>query len=99
MQANLLRNIVNEDIVCRLFPHVFEVHASTWYFSLDSGTINSWDEFEKLFLQNFGDDNTPKDLVKDLSSLRIQGKERVKYFNQRFSFLKNRIPTNILHVE
>ena len=47
----------------------------------DSGSMNSWDEFEKLFLQNFGDDNTPEDLVIDLSYLRIKGKERVKEFN------------------
>ena len=51
---------------------------------------------EKFFLEKIGDDNTPEYLVMDLSSLRIKGKERVKEFNQRFSCLKNRIPTNVL---
>ena len=45
MQAIRLRNVV-----CRLFPYSFEGQTSTWYFSLESGSINSWDEFEKLFL-------------------------------------------------
>ena len=81
MQAIQLRNVLYEDIVWKLFPYSFERSASTWYFPLDSGTINSWDEFEKLFLQTFGDDITPEYLVMDLSSLRIKGKERVKDFN------------------
>ena len=84
---------------CRLFPCSFEGKYYSWYFGLDSGSINSWDEFEKLFLQKFGYDITSEDLVMDLSSLRIKGKERVKDFNQRFSCLKNMIPTNFLHAE
>ena len=91
--------MVHEDVVCRLFPYYFEGHASTSYFYLEYRSINSWDEFEKLFLQNFGDDSTHEDLVMDLYSLRIKGKERVKDFNQRFSCLKNRIPTNVLPTE
>ena len=74
MKSIQSRNVIHEDVVCILFPYSFEGHASTWYFSLDFGTINSWEEFEKLFLQNFGGNNTPKDLVMDLSSLRIKGK-------------------------
>ena len=35
----------------------------------------------------------------DLSSLRIKGKDRFKDFNQRFSCLKNRIPTTVLPAE
>ena len=96
MQAIRLINVVHEDIVCRLFHYSFEGHDSTWYFSLESRSINSWDEFENMFLQNFGDENTPEEMVMDLSSLRIKGKERVKDFNQRFSYLKNRIPSNVL---
>ena len=96
MQSIRLRNIVHEDVVCRVFHYSFEGQDSTWYFSLDSGTINSWDEFKNPFLQNFGDDGTPEDLVMDLSSLRIKGKERMKVFNQGFSYLKNRIPTTAL---
>ena len=96
MQSVSLRNAVHQYVVCRLFPYSFEGKASTWYFSLESGSINSWDDFETLFLERFGDDRTPEYLVMDLSSLIKKGKERVKYFNQRFSYLKNIIPTNVL---
>ena len=30
MQAIRLRNMVHEDVVCRLVPYSFEGHASTW---------------------------------------------------------------------
>ena len=35
MQSIWLRNVVHEDVVCRLFPYYFEGHASTSYFYLE----------------------------------------------------------------
>ena len=81
MQPIRLRNIVHEDVVCRLFPYSLKGQNSTWYFALDFGTINSWDDFEKWFLEKFGDASTLANLVMDLSSLRIKGKEVFKEFN------------------
>ena len=66
MQDIRLRNIIHEDVVCRLFPYAFEGKASTWYFALESTSINSWKQFETLFLQKFRDDSTPEDLVIEL---------------------------------
>ena len=88
MQTITLRNVIHEDVVCRLFPYTFEGRASTWYFSLESGPIPSWDVFIELFTQKFGDDKTPEDLAIDIFSMKTKGKERVKEYNQRFSYLK-----------
>ena len=90
--------MIYEDVVCRLFPYTFEGKYSTWYFALDSGSIPSWDVFTELFTQKFGDDKTPEDLVIEISSMKTKGKERVKDFNQRFSYLKNLITTNVLPI-
>jgi hypothetical protein len=46
------------------------------------------------FLEKFGDDKSPEVLVMELSSLRMNPKEKIKDFNQRFITLKNRIPTD-----
>ena len=99
MQAIRLRNVIHEDVVCRLFPYTFEGKASTWYFSLEDSSIPSWDVLSKLFTQKFRDDKTPEELVIDLSSMKTKGKERVKYYNHRFSYLNNRIPNTVLPVE
>ena len=53
-------------------------------------------------MNNFGDDKTPAVLVLELSRIRMEAKEKVKYFNQRFLTLRNRIHANglchMLHV-
>jgi len=38
-----------------------------------------------MFLENFVNDKTPSMLLKELGSLKMEGKEKVKYFNQRFT--------------
>jgi hypothetical protein len=99
MLAIRLRNVEHEDVVCRLFPYTFEGNASTWYFSQQPHTIVSWEKFESCFLEKFGDDKSPEVLVMELSSLRMNPKEKIKDFNQRFLTLKNRIPTDSMPAE
>ena len=92
MLAVRLLDVEHEDVVCRIFPYTFEGKASTWYFSLTAGSITSWNEFDIAFMNKFGDDKTPAILVSELSRIRIEPKEKVKDFNQRFLTLRNRIP-------
>jgi hypothetical protein len=94
-----LRNVEHEDVVCRLFPYTFEGNASTWYFAQQPRTIASWEKFESIFLEKFGDGKPPEVLVMDLSNLKMNAKEKVKDFNQRFLTLKNRIPTDSMPAE
>jgi hypothetical protein len=94
-----LRNVEHEDVVCRLFPYTSEGNASTWHFAQQPHTIMSWEKFESCFLEKFGDGKPPEVLVMDLSSLKMNPKEKVKYFNQRFLTLKNRIPADFMPAE
>ena len=67
--------------------------SSTWYFSLVQGSITNWEEFNKAFLDKFGEDKTPAlFLALELSWIKMEPKERIKYFNHRFLTLKNKIP-------
>jgi hypothetical protein len=50
-------------------------------------------------LEKFGDGKPPEVLVMDLSSLKMNPKEKVKDFNQRFLTLKNRIPADFMPAE
>jgi hypothetical protein len=87
-----LRSVEHEDVVCRLFPYTFEGEASTWYFSLQANSITNWDTFEDLFIKKFGDDKSSSILLVELSKIRMGPKERIKYFNQRFLKLLNKMP-------
>jgi hypothetical protein len=99
MLAIRLQSVEHEDVVCRLFPYTFEGNASTWYFSQQPQTIVSWDKFETCFLEKFGDDKSPEVLVMELSSLKMNLKEKVKDFNQIFLTLKNKIPADSMPAE
>lgn len=43
-----------------------------------------------MFLERFDDDKTPSMLLKELGSLKMEGKEKVKDFNQTFTHILNR---------
>jgi hypothetical protein len=94
-----LWSVENEYGVCKLFPYTSEGNASTWYFAQQPQTIVSWDKFETYFLENFGDDKSSEFLVMEIYSLKMNPKEKVKDFNQRFLTLKNKIPVDSMPIE
>ena len=82
-------NVQHEDVVCRLFPLTFEGIDVVWYFSLTQGSITSWGDFSQAFLNKFGEDKTPAMLALELARIKMENKERIKYFNHRFLTLLN----------
>ena len=67
-----LNEVTNEDAVVRLFPYTMKGTAGSWYFSLPSGSITSWDIFQSQFLTKFGDDRSTKTIINDLSILKLK---------------------------
>ena len=53
----------------------------------------SWDQFATPFLKIFGNEKSLEVLVIELSNMNMDNKERIKYFNQRFLILRDKIPT------
>jgi len=86
-----LMNIHHEVVVCRLFPYTFENKASTLFFYLEEASITIWSIFEITSLEKFGEDKTPATLVLDISRIKMEPKEKIKYFNQWFLTLMKRI--------
>ena len=81
-----------DDIACRLFPCTLDGRAVVWYHSLLQNSIQNWRVFKKMFLENFVDDKTLAMLLKELGSLNMEPKDKVKYFDQRFNCVLNRFP-------
>jgi hypothetical protein len=94
-----LWSVEHEDVMCRLFPYTFEGNASSWYFAQQPQTIVSWDKFETCFLEKFGDDKFLEVLEMEISSLKMNPKEKIKDFNQRFLTLKNKILVDLMPAE
>lgn len=47
-----------------------------------------------MFLEKFVDDKTLTMLRKELGSLKMEGKEKVEYFNQRLTHILNKFAVN-----
>jgi len=88
-----LNGVANEDDVVRLFPYTLQGAAGSWYFSLPSKSITSWDIFQEKLLTKFGDDRSTMTLINDLSNLKTETREPIKDFNLRFNKILNKIPT------
>lgn len=82
----------HEDVICIFFPYTFKGKATTWYFAQSPKSIVSWEQFETVFLEKFGDDKPPNVFVTYLYNMKMEAKEKVKYFNVMFPSLKNKIP-------
>ena len=82
-----LLNVEHENVVCRLFPYTFDPKESSWFFSLQANSIAIWDTFERVFKSKFGNKKFVASLMKELLSMRMEKKEKVQDFNQRFTTL------------
>jgi hypothetical protein len=89
MIALNLMNVEYEDVICIFFPHTFKGNTSTWFFNLAPRYITSWKQFEVAFMAQFSDGQTSGILFLEISRIRINEKDKVKYFNQRFITLLN----------
>jgi hypothetical protein len=85
-----LMNVQHEDVVCILFPCTFKNPSLTLYLNLPFGSITSWTKFQKDFLDKFAEETSTRALMEEISTATMSSKEKVKYFNQRFTtILKN----------
>ena len=92
MDALKLMNVEDEDVACRLFPHILQGKATKWFFNLAPGSITSWDKFEEAFMAEFSNEETQRIFPLELLGIRMNENEKVKDFNERFISLLNRIP-------
>lgn len=61
--------------------------------------IRSWNDFQTIFLNKFGEDKTHAALFLELSRIKMNPKEKIKEFNQRFLTLRKKIPTTVRPIE
>jgi len=64
---------IDDDIMCRIFTLTFTCHAKEWYESLPISSVNSWDEFSRIFLHTFQDSNCTQVYLELENLCRIEG--------------------------
>jgi len=91
-----LMNIEHKEIVCRLFPYTFENEEFTWYYNLPAVSIRRLDEFDRGFLNEFGEEKTPATLLREPNTLKTKKKEKIKDFNQHFAIILKNIYVDVV---
>lgn len=70
-----------DDVSCRFFPCTLDGKEVVWYHHLPVNSIHSWGMFKIFFLEKTVDEKTPTMLLKELGSLMMETKEKLKDFN------------------
>ncbi|XP_015959654.1 uncharacterized protein LOC107483546 [Arachis duranensis] len=81
-----------DPILCRFFPTFLDGAALLWFFKLPAGSITSFDEFAKMFINHFA---ASKIYVRDpdyLSTIRQGQHESLKDYMTRFTTAAMEIP-------
>jgi len=81
------------------FPTPLKKQAFAWYFNFPVGSIRSWNAFERAFLNKFGEEKTLVTFLRELISIKMEKKEKIKYFNQFFAIILNKFPTDAQPIE
>jgi hypothetical protein len=66
-----------------------------WYFILPPHSISSWEYFENVFIRKFRDRKTTTSLYNKFGAIRMDKREKVKYFNQIFLNVLNKSTVDI----
>ena len=75
------------DVACRLFPCTLDGRDVVWEHNLPPNSIHKSRAFKRIFIKKFFEDKTHVMILKELDTLKMEQKEKVKYFNQSFNHI------------
>jgi hypothetical protein len=87
--------IEHEDVYSRLLVQTFKGQVRTWFRSLPTTSILSYDALEYAFLRQWGERKDHLYYLTEFGSLRKKNSETVMEFIQRFNKLYNKIPAEV----
>jgi hypothetical protein len=85
----------HEDVYSILFVQTFEGQVRTWFRSLPTGSILSYDALEYAFLRQWGERKDHLYYLTEFGSLKKRNSKIVMEFIQRFNKLYNKIPAKV----
>lgn len=88
-------DVYGEDVFMNMFMEFLTDDAREWYKDLPSLSIGSFQDFKRLFRDQYGDHSDPKFVLHELTGIRKNQNEEVAHFNNRFIKLLNKIPLGL----
>ena len=80
-------NITEEQIKMRAFAFTLLDAADDWYYSLPTGSIDTWAKLHKAFLEKFFPAKKESNLKKAISNIEQEEDETLYDYNERFKKL------------
>ena len=85
-------NITESQIKMRAFAFILLDAADDWYYSLPTGSIDTWDKLHKAFLEKFFPAKKENTLKKAISNIEQEEDETLYDYNGRFKKLYTNCP-------
>ncbi|XP_041996944.1 uncharacterized protein LOC121747030 isoform X2 [Salvia splendens] len=89
-----MEGVPGDAIKLRLFPFSLKDEARNWFYSLESGTISTWDEMARTFLDKYYPWAKASKLRKDIWTFRQMEDERLYEAWERFNGMLRKCPTH-----
>lgn len=89
-----MEGVPGDAIKLRLFPFSLKDEAMNWFYSLESGTISSWDEMACTFLDKYYTLAKALKLQADIWAFRQMEDERLYEAWERFNGMLRKCPTH-----
>ncbi|HEX4849980.1 MAG TPA: hypothetical protein VFV08_04190, partial [Puia sp.] len=84
--------VEHEDVFMKSFMQSLIDEAREWYKNLPDRSISSWDDFKRMFKEQYGDKTDPSFFVNEFTSITKGSNEQVADFNARFTKVLNKLP-------
>ncbi|KAE9622427.1 hypothetical protein GP644_24155, partial [Parasedimentitalea maritima] len=85
-------NVTEEQIKMRAFGFTLKDAADDWYYHLPSGSIDSWDNLHKAFLEKYFPAKKANSLKKAISNIEQEADETLYEYFERFARLRSSCP-------
>jgi len=87
--------VEHEDVFMKSFMQSLVDEAKEWYKGLPDRSISSWDDFKRMFKEQYSDKTDPSFFVNEFTSITKGSNEQVANFNARFMKVLNKLPQDL----
>lgn len=84
------------DVLLKLFDLSLEDDAIDWFMSLVDNSINTWEEWQRVFLERWEEGNDNRFLLATLNGAKGIENEIVEAFNKRFDQIAQKLHKGIM---
>lgn len=88
-------DVQEEDVFIKIFMQSLTEDARDWCKSLPDSSIHSWEEFKRIFIEQYESYVDPKFSLHEITNIQKGYNETISNFNMNFTKFLNKLPLNL----